>query len=131
MCILVVEDEDLIRLLVTEELAEAGFEICEAETGDRAAALIEASPAMFRLLVTDIHMPGHLDGIAVAHLLRSRCPSVPIIYTTGRPDVLDDMALQGAQDALLAKPYSPSDLLKVVKRVLAEGGEGTSARGRM
>lgn len=127
VCILVVEDEDLIRLLITEELVEAGFEVCEAQTGDRAAALIEAAPAIFCLLVTDIHMPGHLDGIAVARLLRSRYPSVPIIYTTGRPDVLDSMAPQGTRDAVLPKPYAPSDLLKTVKRMLAEGEKGLSA----
>lgn len=50
------EDEWLIRTMVAEELAEGGFEVCEAENGDQALALIAHDPAVFALLVTDIHM---------------------------------------------------------------------------
>lgn len=91
MCILVVEDEFLIRFLLTEILVGAGFGVCEAPNGDQAAPLIEAPPEPFSLLITDIHMPGQLDGFAVANLMRTRHPGVPIIYTTGRPDVFDSM----------------------------------------
>ena len=45
--------------------------------------LDRAEPAVFTLLVTDIHMPGRLDGIGVAHFMRQRRPDIPVIYTTG------------------------------------------------
>lgn len=71
MCILLVEDEWLIRAPVAEELAEVGFEVCEAGSGDQVSALIAETPTPYSLLVTDIHMPGRLDGIGVARLLRA------------------------------------------------------------
>ncbi len=120
MCILVVEDELLIRVIVAEELADAGFAVCEAEDGTQAAALIRDPPGAFSLLITDIHMPGSLDGIAVARLMRARYPLVPIIYATGRPDVLNAMGRLGEREALVPKPFLPSELLRVAKRLIAE-----------
>ncbi len=120
MPILLVEDELLIRLIVAEELTESGFEVYEAENGDQAAALIAEAPARFGLLVTDIHMPGTLDGIEFARLMRSRYPGIPIIYMTGRPGVLNDLRPFGTKEALVAKPFAPSELVAVVQRLLAE-----------
>lgn len=125
MCILLVEDEFLIRLIVAEELVESGFEVHEAENGDQAAALIaEAGPDAFRLLVTDVHMPGSLDGIGVARLLRDRYPDIPVIYMTGRPGVLNGVGRLGSKDVLVAKPFIPSELLAVVRRLLDGGKDG-------
>ena len=62
--ILVVEDEDLIRELLVEFLADAGFEVDQASNGDDAARLIEADGC--QLLVTDVHMPGKLNGLELA-----------------------------------------------------------------
>jgi DNA-binding response OmpR family regulator len=118
MCILLVEDEPLIRAIVADELSFQGFEVCEAETGDQAAALIEHPPTTFSLLITDIHMPGQLNGIGVARLMRRRCPSVPIIYTSGRPDVLNALMPLGPKEVVVPKPFTPSELLGVVHQLL-------------
>ena len=125
MCILLVEDEWLIRELFTEELTEAGFEVREAESGDRAAALIDIQPEQFSLLVTDIHMPGRLDGIAVARLLRERRPDIPVIYMTGRPDALNGIRPLGTRDVLLRKPFAPSELLATARQLLNGGDPRT------
>ncbi len=121
MCILLVEDEPLIRVIVAEELVEAGFEVCEAEDSDQASALIEKQPGAFTLLVTDIHVPGNLDGIEVACLLRERRPEIPVVYITGRPGALNFMGRLGDRDALVAKPFTPSQLLAVVRGLLGAG----------
>ncbi len=121
MCILVVEDEWLIRTMLAEELTYRGFEMREAEDGEQASALIAQYPAAFTLLVTDIHMPGSLDGMGVARLLRQRRPDLPVIYATGRPDALNDLQPLGAKEALLQKPYALSDLLAAVRRRLGQG----------
>ena len=52
MCVLIVEDEPLIRLILAEELADAGLPVCQAENGDQAATLIQSSPIEFTLLAT-------------------------------------------------------------------------------
>jgi DNA-binding response OmpR family regulator len=120
MCILLVEDEPLIRALVMDELSFHGLAVCEAETGDQAAALIETPPAAIRLLITDIHLPGQRNGLDVARLLRQRHRSVPIIYTTGRPDALTSLGPLGPNEVLMCKPYSLAALLAVVHRLLVD-----------
>jgi len=121
MCILLVEDEWLIRSMVAEVLREGGFAVREAGDGDQASALIAEAPAAYTLLVTDIHMPGSLDGIGVACLLRTCRPDLPVIYTTGRPDVLNTLQPLGAKEVLLRKPFALSDLLSTVRRLLGQG----------
>ncbi len=118
MCILLVEDEWLIRTVVAEELMDGGFAVREAEDGDQASVLIAQDPTAFTLLVTDIHMPGSLDGIGVACLMRARHPDLPIIYTTGRPDVLNHLLPLGPREVLLPKPFELSDLLAAARRLL-------------
>lgn len=119
MCILLVEDEFLIRLIVAEELTESGFAVREAEDGEQAATLIAAAePASFTLLVTDIHMPGCVDGLEVARRLRARRPDVPVIYMTGRPGVLNSVGRLADNEVLLAKPFALSELMAVVRRLL-------------
>ncbi len=117
MCILLVEDELLIRLMLAEELAAEGFEVRVAEDGDRAGELIEEAEITFTLLVTDIHMPGRLNGLDVGRLMRERHPRVPVIYTTGRPDAVGIVHLS-ADEALIEKPFTPSELLGAVYKLL-------------
>ena len=121
MCVLLVEDEWLIRAMFAEELMESGFAVQEAENGDQASVLIMEDPTRYTLLVTDIHLPGGLDGIGVAHLLRARRPNIPVIYATGRPDVLDALQPLGPKEALLCKPFAMSALLYTVRRLLGQG----------
>ena len=121
MSILLVEDEWLIRDVFAEGLLEAGFEVREAENGDRAAALIEAQAERFSLLVTDINMPGRLNGIEVARLLREHHPDIPVIYMTGRPDMLNSVSPLGVRDVLLRKPFALSELLAAARQLL-DGG---------
>src|SRR3954469_21257209 len=105
--VLIVEDEPLIRLILAEELTDAGFDVCQAENGDEAAALIAKDKAAFGLLITDIHMPGGHNGVAVARLMRRQNPLVPVIYTSGRPDGFNALAPFGGNDAFLANRFFP------------------------
>jgi DNA-binding response OmpR family regulator len=127
MCILVVEDDFLVRLVLAEELEREGFVVCQAENGDQAMVLLQNPPATFTLLITDIHMPGRLNGLNVARQMRRRHPEVPIIYTTGRPEALDGFDLLGAKEALVQKPYAPADVLIAVRQLLdTDGGNSGS-----
>jgi DNA-binding response OmpR family regulator len=119
MSVLLVEDEWLIRAIMSEELVDAGFEVISVETGDEALALLNGANKGFHILVTDIHMPGQTDGICLARIVRERFPSVPIIYTTGRPDALDRAGLPGGRVSTLVKPYKPSRLIEAVRSALS------------
>lgn len=113
--ILLVEDEWLIRTIMAEELADAGFHVLSFETGDAGAAFLADKGCDFDLLVTDIHMPGQTDGIALARLVKECSPQMPIIYTTGRPDALDRAGALGAHVMALVKPYRPSRLIEAIR----------------
>lgn len=128
MCILLVEDEWLIRSLVAEKLTECGFAVCEAEDGDHASALIAQDPAAYTLWVTDIHMPGSLDGLGIARVVRALRPDIPVVYTTGRPDALSHLQPRATRELLLPKPVALSDLVAAAHRLAWAQMLGTGGR---
>src|SRR5690242_12638896 len=103
MCILLVEDEQLCLELVAEVLEDEGFDTCSAATSDQAAHLVENPAKTFRLLITDVDLPGKRNGIGLAQLTHRYYPSLPVLFMTGRPD---KAGLLGSNEALLAKPFS-------------------------
>ncbi len=115
--ILVVEDEEIIRLILSETLVDEGFETVEAANGDDAVEIIDGG-GEFDLVVTDIQMPGLLDGIAVGQHARLRDALIPVVYVTGRPESLSGLQSLGPHDALVRKPYGPRDILAVIAKLL-------------
>ena len=69
------------------------------------------------LLLTDLQLPGSLDGVALARAARRLRPDLPIVFMSGRPEGLNDFG-DPAKDAMLPKPYLPSQVTAVVKRLL-------------
>ncbi len=115
--VLLVEDEFLVRAIIAEAMSDAGLDVIAADSGDAAAALINDSDGI-DLLVTDMQMPGTLDGLAVARRARQRHPDVAVIYMTGRPEVLDRLGPLGPHDAVLPKPFGITEVLAVARRLL-------------
>lgn len=81
--ILVVEDEALVLWDIAESLREFGFVVYEAASADNAIRLMEAHLDI-RTLVTDIDMPGKMDGLKLAAYVRDRWPPVRIVVVSGR-----------------------------------------------
>lgn len=102
--VLVVEDESLVRMNAADLIRELGFEVVEAADADHAVALLESTPGI-TVLFTDIQMPGSMDGLRLAAVVRDRWPPVALLITSGqvRPPA-DDMPT-GAH--FIAKPYLP------------------------
>ncbi len=111
--VLVVEDEFLIRMTLAEALGDEGFEVIEAETADAALPLLQADPGI-RLLLTDIQLPGVLNGRSLAQKAREQLPTLPIIYMTGRPDPTDAAT---PLDVFIAKPYTLNDICEAARRL--------------
>ena len=121
-CILVVEDESTIRETIVEVLRDEGFQIVEALSADAAVELLTL-PSL-RLIVTDINMPGCLDGIDLAIAARKVRPGIPIIFISGRFTKLADASLAlSDRTALLQKPFTFRALVQDVAR-LAGASEG-------
>jgi CheY-like chemotaxis protein len=115
--ILVVEDEFLIRLTLVEALGDEGFEVVEAGSGDDALPMLEADPAI-GLLLTDIQLPGSLDGRSLARRAREGRPSLPVLYVTGRPDPAEEAA-SAANERYISKPYTLTDICAAVRSLTA------------
>lgn len=80
--VLLVEDEFLIRLAAAEMLRDEGFEVVEAEDGAQAVKLIDG-PDGFDLLLTDVQMPGPVDGIHVVLHARQHHPGIAVVVVSG------------------------------------------------
>ncbi len=113
--ILVVEDEDLIRRILTETLADEGYLVVEASTADEAAELLVKAQDGFAAVITDIHTPGMRDGIEVGRCAHEQDPDIAVIYVTGRPDAMQAVGGLAPKDAFLRKPYLPSQILALLR----------------
>src|ERR1700691_5972878 len=115
--ILYVDDERDILLMGAEALREAGYGVQPAANADIALVLIEQGLA-FSLLITDIVMPGVLDGFALARRARELNPELRIVYTTGFSRVAAIRSPGAPFASTLFKPWKPSELLRIVATVL-------------
>jgi two-component system, response regulator PdtaR len=117
--ILVVEDEVLVRVLVAEELRLAGFSVIEAGRADEALTFIKADEQV-DLVFSDIRMPGSLNGLQLAEILRDRYPDIPVILTSGNafPGHI------GIVEAFVPKPYEVAAVIALISEILAEKSSG-------
>ena len=116
----VVEDNEALRLAVVRQLRELGYEVVEADSA-RPALRILASDATVDLLLTDIVMPGGMDGRALAHAALKLRPTLPIIFTSGFPAGGGDIPVSGMQEigvAVLAKPVRGAELAQHIRHAL-------------
>jgi CheY-like chemotaxis protein len=81
--VLVVEDEMLLRMRAVDMVEDAGFTSVEAANADEAVAILE-SRSDIALLLTDIQMPGSMDGLKLAHAVHERWPPIRIILVSGQ-----------------------------------------------
>ncbi len=114
--ILLVEDEFLIRLTLSEVLMDEGYTVLEAENGADAVKVLQSNPGI-DLLLTDIQLPGGMDGNKVAQAARQARPNLPVIFMTGAPDTAE-AAAPGSRTTYLSKPYLPGDMCAAVRKML-------------
>lgn len=101
-CILVVEDELLIRLMTSEELRDAGYGVIEACNADEALVVL-GSGVHVDLVFTDVRMPGSTDGLGLLGYINTNFQTLPVILTSGHLTSQEARA-SGAVN-FLAKPY--------------------------
>lgn len=102
---LLVEDDELIRLTTTEMLSDLGCHVREAGTAREALRVLDE--VAVTILLTDVGLPG-VSGLQLAKDARARRPDLCLVLATGDSGVRSEAALLGAE--LVVKPYTPDSL---------------------
>ena len=123
---LVVDDEPAIRSFLRVVLEKRQFQILEAGDAVSALKLIRKLDGHVEFLMTDIRMPGDMNGIDLAHSVRNQFPSVPVILISG---YFDGTAENPAGFECIRKPFLPETILQAVERLVnTEPGHSACAR---
>jgi DNA-binding NtrC family response regulator len=117
--VLLVDDDQPLLGILTETLRAEGYLAQPAISGDAALVLLQQR-VPFRLLITDIFLPGQLDGFALARRAREFRPSIPIIYSTGYPQVAQIRAHSAPYGEILVKPWKVDAMLAAISTALGE-----------
>jgi CheY-like chemotaxis protein len=116
--ILVAEDDDALRGVITRILWDQGYRTLEARHGGEALHLVELTAPYLDLVVTDVVMP-ELDGLELGRRLARRWSSIPVLYISAYPsnDIFGRGAPKGSTP-FLQKPFTPDLLLQAVRRLV-------------
>ncbi len=126
--ILVVEDEESVRAVISEQLQSLGYDVEQA--GNAEQALVQLRAGRFDLLLTDVVMPGRLNGKGLSGEVARLWPETRIVFMSGYPE--NELTHNGPLDGgvmFMAKPHLKADLARIVRHALANGdGPGFGRR---
>jgi CheY-like chemotaxis protein len=111
--VLLVEDEVLIRLSAAEMLREQGYVVLEAADATEALALFGTGHPL-HLVITDVRMPGEIDGLALMRKIKKRRPHLPVALVSGH--LAADAGHEA--DGFLRKPYAPEQFLQIARDLI-------------
>ncbi|MGL6244531.1 response regulator [Pseudomonas sp.] len=117
MCptVLVVEDDEILRSLLVEAISLLGLTVIDCVSADDALCVLEGSTSI-SLVMTDVCMPGSMDGLDLAKVIWSRWPRLPVIVTSGDRSIPDGLMPVNAM--FLRKPSSLDVLHMAVRKYL-------------
>jgi CheY-like chemotaxis protein len=116
--ILVVEDEVITRLVISDYLRECGYKVFEAGSVDEAKSVLLAGTPV-ELVFSDVQMPGKEDGFALARWIRQHRPGIRVLLTSGISGAAERARDLCEDGPLLAKPYEPATAVQRIQSLLA------------
>lgn len=119
--VLVVEDEILIRFILADSLRDIGYQVLEAADGDEGLHILNSGQVV-DLLVTDVRMPGDVDGMELTRRSKSLAPRRPVIVCSAH--LYKSEAFPA--DEFLAKPYSIAALAETIERLIGDPWQKSS-----
>ena len=123
--ILLVEDEALIRLALSDYLQECGFTVLDVSNAAEAVAALQARAFAFDVVLTDVRMPGEMDGFALARWIRQHRPGLPVLITTGDRVKAETASELCDKNPIIEKPH---DFRTVLARIRAAVDAGRKAQ---
>src|SRR5690349_7921664 len=113
--ILVVDDDVLIRSMLSEFLRDEGYAVEEAESADEAKTLLAPPGVEYSLLISDVVMPGEMDGIQLAHWTRQNRPEIAVLLMSGYTGTT-----RGVAYPFIAKPCRFARLVEMAEQLIRE-----------
>jgi CheY-like chemotaxis protein len=108
--VLVVEDEALMRMKLAEELRDAGYLVVEASDGSEAVDILTVRRDV-HVVISDIRMPGPIDGVELSRRIRSEYPAIKVVLSSGEPNAADS----AAHDGFFLKPYKVAWIIRHIR----------------
>src|SRR3954454_18340537 len=118
-CILVVDDDVLVRMVIAGYLRECGFRVIEAAGAHEAMVVLEQAEVHVDVVFSDVEMP-EMDGFALTPWIRQRRPELPVILAGTPARAMDAAADLCKSGPPLAKPYEPQLVLERIRRLMAD-----------
>jgi CheY-like chemotaxis protein len=115
--ILVVEDETLVRMNEAELLEEAGYAVLEAADADEALEILNRHDAV-HLLLSDVDMPGTMNGLDLAHFVHQRWPHIRLLLTSGHHHLSENQIPDDGK--FVRKPWQEAALIARVREMLRD-----------
>ena len=117
--VVLVDDDDLVRRLVSRVLERAGYRVLVATNGEEGLELLENAPET-DLLLTDVTLPGELDGLELGRRALQDRSELKLVCMSGygREDMASDLLRIAGTAVFLGKPFSPSKLVETVNAQL-------------
>ncbi|MBR1145893.1 response regulator [Bradyrhizobium sp. AUGA SZCCT0431] len=110
---LVVEDDPMQREMICLLLEESDMDVIDCESAEAAELVLEEAGASLVLLMTDVQLAGHKNGVELAHVAKKFNPDIDVIVTSGKP--LRQPLPDGAR--FWAKPWAPLDVIREAERM--------------
>ncbi|MCU7240583.1 response regulator [Pseudomonas peradeniyensis] len=130
--VLVVEDDDILRWLMTEAVTHLGHDVIECANADDALEKFSGDQRL-ALVITDVRMPGHMDGIDLAKAIWAACPELPVIIVSGH--MAPAPGFLPANARFISKPCTLDELSRTMNQLLCiqrsgQNGPRTPTGGR-
>ena len=116
--ILVVEDEVLIRMVISEFLRGCGYKVIEAANSDEAIIVLQDPEITIDVVFSDIEMPGSMDGFALSKWIRANRADIEVILAGSIPRAVT-AAAELCDEGPLPKPYEPQVVVDRIRRLIA------------
>jgi CheY-like chemotaxis protein len=115
--ILVVEDEVLVRTAIAEYLRHCGYDVIEAASADEAITILTEPDIKIDIVLSDIEMPGSMDGFGLAQWVRTNRPELKVVLTGTMEKAAHAAGNLCEKGPHLKKPYEPQQVVEWIKRL--------------
>lgn len=117
--VLIVEDEPLIMMLLTDYLSGEGYRVLQAENGEQAFEILATRPHL-DLMITDYRLPGGISGVMIAEPAVKLRPDLKVIFISGYPaEIAESGSPIATRAPILAKPFTMETLHTQIEKLLA------------